>query len=92
MDMNENGFINLSNNLAECKISPWGANIVSYRPGKERQDIFWLGEFNKFDPDPRNPWRYPGLLAAFCGRSPEQSFSAPWFCKTLKLGFKKRFC
>ena len=49
MDMNENGFINLSNNLAECKISPWGANIVSYRPGKERQDIFWLGEFNKFD-------------------------------------------
>lgn len=45
----DNGFINLSNQLAECKISLWGANIVSYRPKSEEQDVFWLGYFNKFD-------------------------------------------
>lgn len=43
------GFINLSNKLAECKISLWGGNIVSYRPKDEEQDIFWLGDCNKFD-------------------------------------------
>lgn len=49
MNIDDNGFINLSNSLAECKISLWGANIVSYRPKNEEHDIFWLGELNKFD-------------------------------------------
>ena len=49
MNIDDNGFINLSNGLAECKISLWGANIVSYRPKNEEHDIFWLGELNKFD-------------------------------------------
>lgn len=47
--MSNNGFITLSNALAECKISLFGANIVSYRPKQEEQDVFWLGDFNKFD-------------------------------------------
>lgn len=49
MDINDNGFINLNNGWAECKISLWGGNIVSYRPKNEEQDVFWLGELNKFD-------------------------------------------
>jgi len=44
-----NGFINLSNELAECKISLWGGNIVSYRPKNEEKDVFWMGSLNKFD-------------------------------------------
>ncbi|MBE6445583.1 MAG: hypothetical protein E7019_06025 [Alphaproteobacteria bacterium] len=44
-----NGFINLSNELAECKISLWGGNIVSYRPKTEKHDVFWVGDLNKFD-------------------------------------------
>lgn len=47
--MNNGGFISLSNKLAECKISLWGGNIVSYLPKNEEQDVFWLGDFNKFD-------------------------------------------
>lgn len=43
------GFINLSNKLAECKISLFGGNIVSYRPKNQEKDVFWLGDFNKFD-------------------------------------------
>ena len=43
------GFINLSNQLAECKISLWGGNLVSYRPKTEKHDVFWMGELNKFD-------------------------------------------
>ena len=43
------GFINLSNQLAECKISLWGGNLVSYRPKTEEYDVFWMGELNKFD-------------------------------------------
>ncbi len=49
MNINDNGLITLSNNLAECKISTWGAHIVSYRPKDEENDIFWLGHLNKFD-------------------------------------------
>lgn len=49
MDNRESGFITLSNSLAECRISLWGANIVSYRPKNQEQDVFWLGDFNKFD-------------------------------------------
>ena len=49
MKNNNDGFITLSNKLAECKISLWGGNIVSYRPKLEEQDVFWLGELNKFD-------------------------------------------
>ena len=47
--MSGNGFINLNNQLAECKIALWGGNIVSYRPKDEEHDIFWLGDLNKFD-------------------------------------------
>lgn len=45
----DNGFINLSNQFAECKISLWGANLVSYHPKNEEQDVFWLGDRNSFD-------------------------------------------
>ena len=44
-----NGLISLSNNIAECKISLWGGNLLSYRPKNEKHDIFWLGDLNKFD-------------------------------------------
>lgn len=49
MDIGNGGLINLSNGLAECKISLFGANVVSYRPKNEDRDVFWLGDFNKFD-------------------------------------------
>lgn len=49
MDISDNGFISLSNKLAECKIALWGGNVVSYRPKGEEHDVFWLGELNKFD-------------------------------------------
>ena len=45
----KNGLISLSNQIAECKISLWGGNIVSYRPKTQQHDVFWLGELNKFD-------------------------------------------
>ena len=44
-----NGLISLANSLAECKISLFGGNLVSYRPKSQKQDVFWLGEKNKFD-------------------------------------------
>ena len=47
--MNNSGLISLSNKIAMCKISQFGGNIVSYRPKNEEQDVFWLGDFNKFD-------------------------------------------
>ncbi len=47
--MKENGIIHLSNKTAECKISLWGGNLLSYRPKSEKHDIFWLGDLNKFD-------------------------------------------
>ena len=46
--MSDNGFVNLSNQLAECKIALWGGNIVSYRPKDEEHDFFWLVDFNNF--------------------------------------------
>ena len=49
MKTEKNGIITLSNSLAECKISLWGGNILSYRPKTEQHDVFWLGERNKFD-------------------------------------------
>lgn len=49
MSVEKNGIITLSNSVAECKISLFGGNIVSYRPKSEEQDIFWLGDLNKFD-------------------------------------------
>lgn len=49
MNIEKNGIISLSNSLAECKISLWGGNILSYRPKTEQHDVFWLGERNKFD-------------------------------------------
>lgn len=45
----DNGSIVLSNGSAECKISLFGANLLSYRPKGQTQDIFWLGDLNKFD-------------------------------------------
>ena len=47
--MKENGIIHLSNKMAECNISLWGGNLLSYRPKSEEHDIFWLGDLNKFD-------------------------------------------
>lgn len=49
MNIEKNSIISLSNSLAECKISLWGGNILSYRPKTEQHDVFWLGERNKFD-------------------------------------------
>lgn len=49
MDISKDGIISLSNSLAECKISLFGANILSYRPKNQEQDVFWLGDLNKFD-------------------------------------------
>lgn len=49
MQNNNNGIIHLSNQKAECKISLWGGNILSYRPKTEDNDVFWLGDLNKFD-------------------------------------------
>ena len=49
MNIERNGFITLSNQQAECTISLWGGNIVSYRQKSEQHDIFWLGDLNKFD-------------------------------------------
>lgn len=49
MIIENDGLITLSNKIAECKISLWGGNIVSYRPKTEEHDIFWLGDLNKFD-------------------------------------------
>ena len=45
----KSGLVSLSNNVAECKISLFGANIISYRPKGEKHDVFWLGDLNKFD-------------------------------------------
>ena len=47
--MTDNGFICLRNGAAECKISLFGGNLLSYRPQTEEQDVFWLGARNKFD-------------------------------------------
>lgn len=49
MVTDNNSLINLSNNKAECKISLFGGQIVSYRPKNQEHDVFWLGELNKFD-------------------------------------------
>lgn len=47
--MKDNGIICLRNSVAECKISLWGGNLLSYRPLNEEHDVFWLGDLNKFD-------------------------------------------
>lgn len=47
--MTDNGFINLRNSRAECKIALFGGNLLSYRPIDEEHDVFWLGDRNKFD-------------------------------------------
>jgi len=49
MIVEENGLISLSSDKAECKISLWGGQIISYRPKNQEHDVFWLGELNKFD-------------------------------------------
>lgn len=49
MNYKDNGLITLSNQLAECKISLWGGNVLSYRPKTQKHDVFWLGALNKFD-------------------------------------------
>ena len=45
----QNGIITLENALASCKISIFGGHILSYRPKTESEDIFWMGNLNKFD-------------------------------------------
>lgn len=49
MIIENNGLISLSNSKAECIISLFGGQIVSYRPKEQKHDVFWLGELNKFD-------------------------------------------
>lgn len=49
MSDKNDGFIVLSNQLAECKISLWSGNLLSYRPRGVQEDVFWLGDCNKFD-------------------------------------------
>ncbi len=49
MNGKNDGFITLSNQQAECKISLWSGNLVSYCPKGEKEDVFWLGHLNKFD-------------------------------------------
>lgn len=49
MDIDDKGIISLSNKTAECKISLFGGNLVSYRPKSEEHDVFWLGDCNRFD-------------------------------------------
>lgn len=49
MDFEDKGIISLSNKTAECKISLFGGNLVSYRPKSEEHDVFWLGDCNRFD-------------------------------------------
>lgn len=41
-------FMDLSNKLAECKFTLWGANLLSYLPRGEQHDIFWMGDRNGF--------------------------------------------
>lgn len=43
------GVITLENTMAECKISLFGGNVLSYRPKNQEYDVFWLGDLNKFD-------------------------------------------
>ncbi len=47
--MNDRNFVCLANGAAECKIALFGATLVSYHPVNEKHDVFWLGDFNKFD-------------------------------------------
>lgn len=47
--MDSKNIISLSNELAECKISLFGGNLLSYRLKGDEHDIFWLGDLNKFD-------------------------------------------
>lgn len=91
MNIDDNGFINLSNGLAECKISLWGANIVSYRPKNEEHDIFWLGELNRFDNVQAIRGGVPICWAAVCGRKTERQTSPPRLCQNLRLEPEKRF-
>ena len=41
--------ITLKNNVAECTISVFGGQVLSYRPLTQKHDVFWLGSLNKFD-------------------------------------------
>ncbi len=47
--MTDRDFVCLTNGVAECKIALFGATLVSYRPKGTDQDIFWVGDLNKFD-------------------------------------------
>ena len=49
MKADDNGLICMENSVAECKISLFGGNVVSYRPKSQKHDVFWLGDKNKFD-------------------------------------------
>ncbi|MCI5634504.1 MAG: D-hexose-6-phosphate mutarotase [Alphaproteobacteria bacterium] len=47
--MSDSGFISLENDKAKCKLALWGADLLSYQPKGEENDVFWLGNLNKFD-------------------------------------------
>lgn len=47
--MNKNEIITLDNNHAQCQISLFGGQVLSYRPKGQTHDVFWLGNLNKFD-------------------------------------------
>ena len=49
MNFDKESFVDLSNSLAECKFSLFGGNIMSFRPKNHNQDVFWMGNLNKFD-------------------------------------------
>lgn len=49
MNNKDCAFLSLNNGAAECRISLFGANLVSYRPKGQTEDVFWLGDLNKFD-------------------------------------------
>ena len=47
--MDNEKFIKWQNKSSTGKLALWGATLLSYCPRGETQDIFWLGERNKFD-------------------------------------------
>ena len=90
MDISDNGFIRLSNKLAECKIALWGGNVVSYRPKGEEHDVFWLGELNKFDNVQAIRGGVPVCWPRFAEETLNRQSSPSRFCQTFKLEFEER--
>lgn len=49
MIINKKEVVVLTNAVAECKISLFGGNLLSYRLKSDKNDVFWMGDLNKFD-------------------------------------------